>query len=497
MRQNRTSRNGRNGATRTKSGANRRQPVQNGAATRAATRHIAGDTPISVAEAARTLGTDRRTVRRYIETGSLPAYQTPGGQWRIPPAGIEAIRQGSGPGPSTIATLATSSPLAAKNTRVEELTVDIAEERALTTLQQLRDEKQEAKHRQEEAAQAKEDEQRRVREEDRRERKQRRQEQEREQAAARARRDFEDEKVALALSVVPRDLSEDVVIDVTQAVREKLQELYQSSDDVADRIVIEIARKVSRPYIRLKEAQKATGKALEELSFLARSYSGSALTEWEIRARQYADEAIAKLPETATPEQMVSAARAAGKSADAEYRHNENCQSALVCIEQYVARILPYAGSQERAQAETAVRDAVTGLAVGASRSQIEAARDVVLEPFITAEAKRRSERQATAAKAQADREAAEAKAKLEREADLYLYRVNFYLGELEARPGGWDFAGKQYQCAQQIKQEIRAGLIAELPLDPIAARKRVEKLVDDWLVNHSAAQDSLKQRQS
>ena len=34
-----------------------------------------------------------------------------------------------------------------------------------------------------------------------------------------------------------------------------------------------------------------------------------------------------------------------------EYRHNENCQSALVCIGQYVARILPYAGSQEEATA--------------------------------------------------------------------------------------------------------------------------------------------------
>lgn len=402
MRQNRTSRNRRNGATRTKSGANRRQSVQNGAANGAANRHIAGDTPISVTEAARILGTDRRTIRRYIETGTLPAYQTPGGQWRIPPAGAEAIRQGSSSHPSATATPAASSPLAAAKARVEELRLEIELEKALTTLQELRDEKEDAKRREQEATQAKEEEQLRIQEEDRRERKQRRREQEREQAAARTRRDFEDEKVGLALSVVPRDLPEEVIIDVTQAVREKLQELYQSSDDVADRIVIAIARKVSRPYIRFKEAQKAAGKALEELSFLARSYSGSPLTEWEIRAKQYADEAIAKLPETATPEQMVSAARAAGKSADAEYRHNENCQSALVCIGQYVARILPYAGSQERAQAEAAVRDAVTGLAIGASRSQIEAARDVALEPFIAAEARRRSERQAAAAKAQA-----------------------------------------------------------------------------------------------
>lgn len=280
------------------------------------------------------------------------------------------------------------------------------------------------------------------------------------------------------------NLPPELTLPVQHAVRQTLSEMYGQADDVIAAAVRATVENVLRPWRRAQAAAAAANEARNQLSWLARGYGGTS-SEWEIRAKEYADAAIPKLPETATPEQMVSAARAAGKSEDAEYRHNENCRWALVWIEQHIARILPYTSSQERAKAEAAVRDAVTGLPVGASSSQIEAARDVALEPFIAAEAQRRSEREAAAAKAQADREAEEAKARLESEADMHLYRVAPYLAELEASADDWDFEGERHKYAEKIRQEIRADLIADLPLDLTAGRERVEELVDEWLAAH------------
>ena len=390
----------------------------------------------------------------------------PGGQPRIPRAAVDAILQGTAR-PSATSAPAASSPLAAKKASVEELQLDIAEEKAQTTLQQIRDEKQETKRRQEEQAQAKEDEQRRIREDDRRERQQRRREQEREQAAAQARRDFEDEKLGLAFSVLPQGLPEDVILDVRSAVREKLQDLYQISDDVVDPIVIAIARKACRPFIRSKEAERATANSLAELSFLARSYGGSPLTEWEQRALDLAMAAIDRLPETANFQEMDRTARAAGKHVAREY---ENSYS----LKRLLPGLLRYSSPEKRTEAEEAVQDAFRRLSIGASDATFNAARDAALAPFVAAEAE-----------AKTTHEAAAAKSRIEGQADLYLFRVSPYLEELERSADGWDFEGERSKYAERIRREIRPTLIQDLPLDLIAGYKRVEELVDAWLTAH------------
>jgi hypothetical protein len=94
-------------------------------------------------------------------------------------------------------------------------------------------------------------------------------------------------------------------------------------------------------------------------------------------------------------------------------------------------------------------------------------------------------------ANAKVAREAEHAKARLEAEADTHLYRVLSYLSELEADPNGWTFEGKLYEYGKRIKQEIKPALLNELPLDFIAARQRVEQLVDEWLANEWDRQDT------
>lgn len=49
----------------------------------------------SVAEAAQMLGFSTQTIRRWINSGHLPAFKpvdTPQSQWRIPRAAIDAMR---------------------------------------------------------------------------------------------------------------------------------------------------------------------------------------------------------------------------------------------------------------------------------------------------------------------------------------------------------------------------------------------------------------------
>lgn len=53
---------------------------------------------LTVTQAAKRLGVDPRSVRRYCEAGALTAHQTPGGHWRI-----DAVASGFDPAPAPVA----------------------------------------------------------------------------------------------------------------------------------------------------------------------------------------------------------------------------------------------------------------------------------------------------------------------------------------------------------------------------------------------------------
>jgi len=421
--------------------------------------------PLTVAQAARLLGADPRTVRRFIASGELPAYQTPGGQYRIPAAGVDAIRQGnSAPAPG--ATNSFPSAASAAKSRVEQLNAEIAERRASKVLKELEDDEQAER----DAAEAAAADERRRDDESRLEREQRQQEQRNARREARIRADWETEKLELAVGSLPKDVPNKIVFEVTQAVRQKLPELYLSTpEDVVDRCVLAIAAGLSRPWIRSKQAEAiAAGVVSKCFDFFAPD-------EWRGQAKENAAAAIVRLPDAASEQSMVLAATTAVKQTDTEYRHSQILGWALEGVrKRLLPRSLAHSSSENRAAAEDAVRQAFERLPIGASQAAFDAARDTALAPFLTREAE-----------AKTAHDAATAKAKLDLDADVLLYRVSAYLTELEAAADGWDFEGERNKYAERIKQEIRPTLIEELPLDQTAGRKRVEGLVDAWLAEH------------
>ena len=465
MRQTRTSQSRTNRTSRRKSRTSERQTIQTVAANVAASGPIAGGVPLTVAQAARLLGADPRTVRRFIASGELPAYQTPGGQYRIPAAGVDAIRQGNS-APAPASTNSFPSAAAAAKSRVEQVNAEIAERRANKVLKELQDEEQAEK----DSAEAAAAEQRRRDDEARIEREHRQQEQRNARREARIRADWEAEKLELAVGTLPPDIPNEIVFDITQAVRQKLPELYSGTpEDVVDRCVLAIAAGLARPWIRSKKAEAIAASVVSKLfNFLASD-------EWRAQAKENAVAAIVKLPDTASEQSMVLAATAAVKRTDTEYRHDEVLRWALQGVRRLVQRTLVHSGAENRAAAEDAVRQTIERLPVGASQAAVDAARDAALAPFVAAESQLKAAHDAAAAKANA-----------ESHADLYLYRVESYLGELETAVDGWDFEGERSKYAERIRQEIRPSLIDDLPLDLAAGRKLVEELVDEWLETQS-----------
>lgn len=424
---------------------------------------------LSTSQAADFLGVSLRTFKRHVAQGKIvPHTKSPGGHWRFKQYDLESLQQPVAP--------AQSSPiLRQKRDRVEELNLALQEKKAKMALHELEDEERDRVEREEAAREEQERVARRMRLEAQSEqaRRQREREQVRDEArAAQAYREWEAERLREVLHGLPQGVPPGLRLAVTEAVRHKLPELYESTGHAEDLVELSlraIVEKVLRPWRRGQEAEKVANEALNQLPFFARGSFG----DWERQAKQRALAAISALPETATFEQMAVAARLAVKEVAQEYEYNEKCASSLSAVRGSLSWQLPFTGSRATAKAEEAVRAAFAALPIGASSAEFDAARQEALAPFIAAEAE-----------ARAEREAAQAKVKLEREADMYLYRVDSYLAKLEADPDGWNFEGKRHQYAEQIKQEIKRDLIEELPLHLTTGWQRVEQLVDEWLAN-------------
>lgn len=454
----------------------RRHLRQNRAANVTANRTSAQNVSVTVPEAARLLGTDPRTVKRYRASGKLSGYVTPGGHWRISRASIDSILHG---GPQPAASAATVPSVASAKSRVDEINSQIAEERAIATLEELRlarVDRNQAKRRQEEREQAEAEELRHADQSDRSEREELLRSQRIEQASTRARRKYEREKLADALRMLPADLPEHAVISITAALRENIAGLYEEDDEVADRLVAATVSRMIRPHMKRKDAEAIASHAINRcLSVLAKAYARQPLSKWQIKARNQAVAAVMDLPDPASPEEMATAAISAVAEVNREFEHGERLQSWISQIPYTLARSLPLAGQDDRETARRTVETAYLQLPVGATPYEFESARNAALEPFL-----------ATEKTAQLRKSEADAKSRAEFDADfLLLPGVVAYLAELESAPDGWDFEGSRHKIAEQIKQEIRPALIADLPLDPGAGRARVQELVDEWIEAH------------
>jgi excisionase family DNA binding protein len=433
---------------------------------------------VPVAEAARLLGVDARTIRRMCAEGRLESFATPGGHRRIALADIEAIRVGNSDRRFSGGYLG-SPTVQQKKESIEELNLTLQEKKARMALRELEDAERERTDQEEAERQAQEQEARRARLDRDVEKAHR----DRERALAHAeavavqeRQEWEAQWLRDMLRRLPPDVPSEFRLEAAEAIRQELSALYQTSaghaEDIVEMTLLAAVEKTLRPWRRGKEAEKAAEEAVKQLPPFAKSFFQP--SEWELRAKEQALSAITALPETATFAQMAAAARATGQQIAQEYEHKEKCASATAEARRSLAGRLPFSTSQARAKAENAVGAAFGALHVGASSWDFDTARDAALAPFVAAEAQ-----------ARAEHEAKQARARLDAEADRHLGRVYYYLSELQEDPDGWDFEGRLWEYSKEIAADIKADLMEDLPLGSIAGQQRVEELVDEWLAAH------------
>jgi Skp family chaperone for outer membrane proteins len=435
---------------------------------------------LSASQGAEFLGVSARSFRRYVTEGKItPHSKTPGGgHWRFLRRDLETFK----------APAQASPVLRQKRERVEELSLELQEKKAELALQKLQDEEAEIQAQKEQAQQDA------AASEARKEREVRQA-----RAAARAqqaRQDWEAEWVRNMLKTLPRDLPAQFRLDAIEILRQNLSELYDNHAGNAEDVVFTVLRaavdEVLAPWIHSKAVARAAAEAIRELPTGATSSTWGQFSEWERRAREEALGAIADLPDGATFEQLVDAARTAGRQIAQAYNHQETADSVIAQTTWSLPRRLAFSTPQSRAQAAEAVRAAIAELPIGASRAEFEEACDAAVAPFAEADAGTRTEHEAQQASARrqiesarCQTEAQQAIARRETEAANHLQRVHTFLEEIQADPNGVDFEGKLYQYAKQIVEEIKPDLLEDLPLDFRAGRRRVEELVNEWVASH------------
>jgi excisionase family DNA binding protein len=444
---------------------------------------------LSSSQAAKVLGVSLRTFKRLVAQRKIvPDFRTPGGHERFKRESIEALlQQSAGSGTSA---MQLSPLLKRKREDLEELKLEVEMEKAETTLTEIREEKRRRRQAEEDEKQEQRDLAAQERaeataEEDRRRREHR--ETEMRNRAEAARRKWQQKKLQLALRALPPFVPQEVILEVTESVNNRLQSFApdEESDIVVDRIILAIATKAARPYVRANEAERASSEAIKELPLLARGYSGQP-SEWDIKARQSAIAEIGDLPESATFDRMCAAARVAGKRVAREYEHGQQLARMIAGVHNSLPGLLRYSSAQEKAKAENAVRSAFADLPIGASVMEFTVACDQTLAPFVRADAEAKAAHEAAAAEAAAQREAAAIRTKIERDAD---WCIGIYLDELEARPepDGLDFQGEKKQIAEQIKRDILPKLMETPQLSYDARKQRARQLVDVWLTRRLA----------
>ena len=438
---------------------------------------VVSDHLLSASEAANILGVSTRAFRNYVAQRTItPHSQTPGGHQRFLRRDLETFQ----------APAQASPVLRHKRERVEELNLEFQEKKAELALQKLQDEQlereAEIQAQEEQAHQDADAEARRKREVLLQAR-----------AAARAkqaRQDWEAEWLREMLKPLPRDLPAQLRLDVIEILRQNLPELYDNHAGHAEDIVYTVLRaavdEVMAPWIHSKAVARAAAEAIKELPIGATSSTWNEVSEWERRAREEALAAVADLPDGATFEQFVGAARTAGRQVARLYDHQETADAVTAQTTWSLPRRLAFSSPQSREQAAQAVRAAIAEVPIGASRAELEQARDAALAPFAAADAQARMEREATRQVEAQQQQASAAIARREAEAKKHLDRVFSFLTELQADPNGVDFgAGKLFQYAKQIAEEIKPELLEDLPLDFLAGRRRVEELVNEWVASH------------
>src|SRR5262249_12255763 len=110
--------------------------------------------------------------------------------------------------------------------------------------------------------------------------------------------------------------------NLTEQLVELMLEVALPKTSATQSLVDAAIEKALKPWRRRKEIENAIQEAADSLPPQAKGFSWSP-SEWDIRARQAAAEAIGKLRDGATPEEMKAAARQAVQTIIREFEHQQ------------------------------------------------------------------------------------------------------------------------------------------------------------------------------
>jgi len=416
----------------------------------------------SLSDAAALLGVSVPTVRGLLARGQLASFRTPGGHWRIPSESIAAYREGRPPRTNP----ANASSVSVQNRRdnLEALRLESEELRVRRDLRKLQGEEQELDDQRRAEAQTialSRKEEREARRAEKAQEAEARRQRQAEAEAAQRRRQWETRWTDHALNLIPRDASQSFELDVHGAVADALATLDPGLPErIVDRMVRAAVDRALEPWKRGKEIEKIIQESVNSLPFAVRGLFKP--TTWEIRAQAAAADVVAQIGDgSPLPKirEAVSAAvgRVAGEyeAACAQEAHRKIAESVLAC-----RPLLSELSTEEREDADRAAKEALEKLPIGATRSQMECARDRALAPY-------------------------HVRCDAIRLADRYLPHVGVYLEELaDPQTGEWDLGHffERRQLAEKLSRKLRPALIrklAEERLDEEEGREFIEEWVD------------------
>jgi hypothetical protein len=293
-----------------------------------------------------------------------------------------------------------------------------------------------------------------------------RQEEARRQAAREAeaqvrRRNWEANWLDYALKLLPSEVPQSLELDVHQAVADLLPRIdADQPHQLTQRLIQAVIEKALQPWHRRKEIEKIIEQASNQLPVYARSWS-STPSEWDARAMRAAADCIAKLGDAASLAEIRATAVEAGNMVRAEYNAWKAGEDHRQACEQIVGWVFDGDDARE------AVRQALDNLSIGATRTQMEKARDAALAPF------------RAAARAAAD-------------AERYLNHVASYIQKLgNEETCEWDLGDyfERHNLATKLGTKLRPLLIQKLLAETLDG-DGAHRFIEEWLDGELELQD-------
>jgi hypothetical protein len=202
-------------------------------------------------------------------------------------------------------------------------------------------------------------------------------------AADQRRQKWKTEWLEYALNSIPSDAPRSVRLDLHECVERVLQRLDpMQPDSTVLRLVDAAVDQALTPWRTAKQISGAIKNACEDYTV---PYDMRRDSAWEARMYQAASTAVGRLRGGASLAEVETAASHASALLVREFEQGKACAE---IVRNLWAR-LPEANSDEREQGKEAVQEALAKLPIGASKRDIEKARDGALEPICKAIAAR------------------------------------------------------------------------------------------------------------